>query len=229
VAINFLEFIRTWAPIFALLPQAFVLSRFLDARNRDYPLAIAYSAILFALTAIALLSRNPSQLSTVYLAFEAVMHLLLLALMLQLTSRTKALLGQSRQGNTLLWAITVVVTATAIWAYSSQPLAAQFTKVRQVISFWMVLINLYWWSLLLRQRGLDRRVLLLSAGIGLQMTGQVVSDGLFAMVRTRADMALLYGATLLVFLTHFASLIAWYVAFDPKNAKSRPAPSLTLA
>jgi hypothetical protein len=102
-------------------------------------------------------------------------------------------------------------------------------QTRQVVSFWMVLLNLYWWTLLLRKRQLDRRVLLLSAGIGLMMTGQVIGDGIASFSERKGWMSLL--ANLIMYGTHFACLYTWFSAFQPGYAEaSQPKkldPSLT--
>ncbi len=239
MAKTFLASLQQFAPILALLLQALVLSRFLASRNRNYPLAIVYSIILFLATALSILAanRDPWVLSIlpvlanfelVYSACDVMMHIILLGLMLQLIDQTHARLGMARERLGLLAGVSLLVTIAAVWYYSGPSLAVQFTKVRQVISFWMVLLNLYWWTLLVRQKNLDRRILLLSAGIGLQMTGQVISDGLLGMVTRRDDYALLITGLLIIFFTHFACLLSWYAAFDPKNAKQEE-PSLRMA
>jgi hypothetical protein len=156
------------------------------------------------------------------------MHVLLLVLMLQLLQQTYVELGIQKKRLPLLAGISVVVFfGTLYWVAEEKP-ATQFLRVRQTVRFWMVLLNLYWWTLLLRVKGVGRRILLLSTGIGLQMTGQVISDGIFSLV-TASDQAGLTALGLtIMFLTHFCSLGAWYMAFHPKNAKEK-GPSLGMA
>jgi hypothetical protein len=206
----------------ALVLQALVLSRFLDERNRNYPLAILFTAFLFALTGLSVVLRYapnavPTGVSfqTGYSFAELLMHLLLLALMLQLASQTLALLGQATGIVWLLAGISALV-GVAAYLYFDGPPAVVFVKVRQVVSFWMVLVNLYWWSLMIRTRKIDRRILLLSAGIGLLMTGQVVGDGVMAMANRRLWMYMI--ALPVMFLTHYACLYSWFRAFSVANA-----------
>jgi hypothetical protein len=212
-------------PVLALVFQALVLSRFLIPRNRDYPLAILFSLVLFVMTIVAIALRFAPNVVVFTIDFgvgysfaELLMHILLLALMLQLARQTLEAAKQPTGLIAVLAGVSALVAITAYVFFSSTAAASEvFVRVRQVVSFWMVLINLYWWSLLVRARKLDRRILLLSAGIGLMMTGQVIGDGLFAIAgRNRW----LYVASYLVmFLTHYACLYSWFRGFSTANVK----------
>jgi hypothetical protein len=226
VAKTFSDVLYQWAPMLALVLQALLLSRFLNARNRNYPLAIVYSILLFSLTSIAILWQSGVAWLKTTLppsvefqsGIEVLMHVVLLLLMLQLIHETHK---ERNVPTPRLWALAglsiVVFLATIYWVAGEQP-ATRFIRVRQVMSFFMVLLNLYWWTLLLGSKNVGRRILLLSAGIGLQMTGQVVSDGIFGIAGSRplSFSYLLAGAVM--YVAHFCSLGAWYEAFHTKNA-----------
>ncbi len=229
MAQNFYDVLSKFGPIVALLLQAVVLYRFLDRRNRNYPLAIVFTLVLFLLTLAGVFFEDirklfPPDSSTTFvrtflLAYSGAdlfMHLLLLGLMLQLTRTT---LKSLDLGTRIVIPLALISCLIGISAY--QYFGAELTKkillqTRQVVSFWMVLLNLYWWTLLLRKRKLDRRVLLLSAGIGLMMTGQVIGDGIQSMSESRIWISL--GAIVVMYSTHFACLYAWYNAFSPSYA-----------
>ncbi|GEM_PF-1127778 len=215
-----------FGPLLALLLQALVLSRFLNARNRDYPLAIVFSLVLFLLTIAAyffdtfreLLPRDANttfdqKFVLTYSAADLFMHVLLLALMLQLIRKTLRSLDLNSRIIIPLALISFLVAITAFNYYGGALNRKTLFQTRQVVSFWMVLLNLYWWTLLLRKRQLDRRVLLLSAGIGLMMTGQVIGDGIASIAGFRDWVAEL--ANLVMYGTHFACLYTWYSAFRP--------------
>lgn len=241
MAKTFLDLLTQYAPVLALLLQAFLLSRFLDGRNRNYPFAILYSVLLMGITMIAILWQSGAPWLIQFLpqdanarvlsGMEAVMHVVLLILMLQLINDTHKERGV---GLTRTWALAglaaLVCAITIYWVYWVEDLraGARFNRVRQVISFFMVLLNLYWWTLLLGSKKVSRRIMLLSTGIGLQMTGQVIGDGVLSFVTKPDDFILIILSNSIMFLTHFLSLGAWYEAFHPKNAP-HPSASLDMA
>ena len=232
MAQSFYEVLSKLGPLLALILQASVLYRFWDRRNRDYPLAIVFTLLLFLLTLSGYFFQDLRRLligsdSTSFVSFvrtfllaysvaDLFMHLLLLALMLQLT---RATLKSLELGTRILIPLALISGLIGISAYTyfgADLRKNTLLQTRQVVSFWMVLLNLYWWTLLLRKRRLDRRVLLLSAGIGMMMTGQVIGDGIMYLSTPKGFGSLL--AMLVIYSTHFACLYAWYNAFHPGNA-----------
>ena len=235
------EAVTKFGPVLALLFQAGVLSRFFNSRNRDYPLAILFSVVLFLLTLAAYifdrLNDALPEASTLagkkafifaYSSGDLFMHVLLVALMLQLIRKTLKSLELNTRVIYLLAALSVLISVSAYTWFGATFDVRVLLRTRQVVSFWMVLLNLYWWTLLLRRRQLDRRVLLLSAGIGLMMTGQVIGDGMVAFASQQPWISI--SAALIMYGTHFACLYTWYNAFNPSNALSpahNPEQSLT--
>jgi len=222
----FKEVLVNNGPVIALIFQASLLFRFLDRRNRDYPLAIVFSLVLLLLTAAAhwfdrilmFFPKDPGRVytTTLVLAYSAAdlfMHILLLALMLQLIWTTLKSLNLPTRIVFPLAAISVLIAVTAYNYFSDDTATPRLLQTRQIVSFWMVLLNLYWWTLLLRKRKLDRRVLLLSAGIGLMMTGQVIGDGMTSM--GKGNEYLLVLAIIIMYGAHFAALFTWFKAFSP--------------
>lgn len=238
MAKTFLDLLTQYGPVLALLLQAFLLSRFLDGRNRNYPLAILYSLLLFVLTTLAILWQNGvswivqalpnASIVQFQSALEILMHLVLLILMLQLIRQTQAERGEASHNTLLIGGIAILTFATTMYWVRSSPPVIQFNRVRQVMSFFMVLLNLYWWTLLLGSKKVSRRILLLSTGIGLQMTGQVIGDGILSFLKRPDQFLIIIAGLLVIFLTHFCSLAAWYEAFHPKNAP-QPSPQLNVA
>lgn len=228
MAKTFLDLLTQYAPVLAVILQAFLLSRFLDPRNRNYPLAILYSVLLLSLTTIAILWQNglawlirllPQDANTlVQSSMEAVMHVVLLILMLQLINDTHKERQLPLARTWILAGLAGLTIAITLYWVADMRAGARFNRVRQVISFFMVLLNLYWWTLLLGSKRVNRRIMLLSTGIGLQMTGQVIGDGVLSYVRRAEDYGTIILSLLIMFLTHFCSLGAWYEAFNPKNA-----------
>jgi len=160
------------------------------------------------------------------------MHVLLLALMLQLTSRS---LQSLKINPTIFYGMVIVsvaVVAGAAWYFLEQTAVFQlkFTNIRRYVSSYIVILNLVWWAFLIRTRKVDRRILLLSAGIGLQMTGQVINDSLLSIGLEQKSGGAIFnvlGGTI-GFFTHLLCLYTWLRAFSPANAKVAPAPAQNL-
>ena len=208
--------------------QALVLFRFSDRRNRNYPLAILFTLILFLLTVFAYTLRLRPDLipftvgfSDAYNLADLCTYILLLMLMHQLTHKTLEQLGEPTQMVLVLAGVSALIAVTAYLFFERDP-----TRTRQVVSFWMVLLNLFWWTLLLRKRKVERRVMLLSTGIGLMMTGQVIGDGL--LILNNRNIGYFIAAYMIMYLTHYACLYSWYSAFRPGPAETpaRATPAL---
>ncbi len=234
MAQSFLEGLGKFGPVLALLLQAAVISRFLDRRNRDYPLAILFLVGLFLLTLVGaalgfypqLITRssNPTDFLRNYSFADLAMHILLLGLMLQLLRKSLLSLQMETRIVFLLALVSVAVAVCAFYFFGADIKTSILLKTRQTVSAWMALLNLYWWTLLLRRRQLDRRILLLSAGIGLMMAGQVISDGVSTFYRDETAVKIL--GALVMYFTHFAALYTWFNAFSTSNALA-PKPALT--
>lgn len=215
-----------WGTTPAVLLQILLVARFIRKENRNYPIAIAYVVSLLVLTIGGIYIQIDKELLRLvnYLTFgEIFMHFLLLGLMLQLTYVTLSALALPIHRVWGLSVLSVVILVGSYFVFDATPGNRDvnlFVKIRQVFSFWMVLVNIHWWTLLLRRRILDRRILLLSAGIGLQMTGQVISDGLFALPDANSRPLLLILGVLIMFATHYASLYSWFIAFSSANANA---------
>lgn len=214
--------------------QLLVLSRFFDRRNRDFPLATFYSAVLPLITASVYLISSPyasaklsgqasQQYLLIYAGADLLMHILLLAIMLQLTGRSLRLLKMSPSVFYAMIGVSVLVLVGASWYFyndSKTLFQAKFSNIRRYVSVYLVILNLLWWGFLIRSKKFDRRILLLSAGIGLQMTGQVITDSLYSIgVELNKDGAIWMSLGVYIgFLTHFLCLYCWLRAFSPANA-----------
>jgi hypothetical protein len=231
LAQTFLDWLGQFGPYIAVLLQAVVISRYLDSRNRDYPLAIVFSVLLFLLTLTSIvvpgLSLMPARdFFRLYAMLDLAIHILLLILMLQLLRNTLRALDFPSSVTVYVAGLSFALALLSFlyFGFQSQSIYLQFFRTRQVVSFWLVLVNLYWWTLLLRRRQLDRRILLLSAGIGLLMTGQVMGDGITTVYRDHLLLRL-FGAVVM-YGSHFVYLYVWFNAFRPGHTVEAK-PSLT--
>jgi hypothetical protein len=218
-----LAWIGQFGPYLALLFQGVLLSRYFDSRNRDYPLAILFSFSLFFLTLTSIVVPGMHLMQArdffrLYAMLDLAIHILLLILMLQLLRKTLSALAYPPSVTVYLAVLsfTIALLAYLYFGFQAQSTFLHFFRTRQVVSFWLVLVNLYWWTLLLRRRQLDRRILLLSAGIGLLMTGQVMGDGISTLYTDNSPLRLL--GAIVMYGSHFSYLYVWLNAFRPGHA-----------
>lgn len=196
-------------------------------------MAAIYSLVLPLITASVYLINSPyanlklsrddiQQYLLIYAAADLVMHILLLAIMLQLTGRSSRLLNMGPFVFYTLIGVSVLVLSVASWFFLNDTTVLQirFSNIRRYVSVYLVILNLLWWSFLIRSKKFDRRILLLSAGIGLQMTGQVITDSLYSIgVELKKDGAIWMSLGVYIgFFTHFLCLYSWLRAFSPANA-----------
>lgn len=106
---------------------------------------------------------------------------------------------------------TVFVLGVSTWWYRNPNLISQWmTNVIRTLSFCAMLMNAVLWSILVRGRTVDRELLLISGGLGLQMAGGVIGHSL-RLWSTSAG--LLLAGNLIVITTHLLCLFVWWQAF----------------
>ncbi|MFN7544923.1 MAG: hypothetical protein ACK5TN_19255 [Acidobacteriota bacterium] len=231
MARTFFAWISQFGPYIALFFQGLLISRYFDSRNRDYPLATVFSFLLFFLTLTSIIVPQMHLMKTrdffrLYTMLDLIIHILLLIFMLQLLRETLSALACQSSVTVYLSVFSFAITVLSYYylGFQTQSAYLRFFRTRQVVSFWLVLVNLYWWTLLLRRRQLDRRILLLSAGIGLLMTGQVMGDGISTIYTDNASLQL-FGAVVM-YGSHCAYLYVWFNAFRPAHTfAAKPASS----
>jgi len=87
------------------------------------------------------------------------------------------------------------------------PLNRRMTLVSRDLNICAVILDLILWSLLLAARRPDRRLLLLSGGLGLQLTGAIMGESLRQLAR-----GLYLPGTLLEVTTGVLGLYIWWRA-----------------
>ena len=93
--------------------------------------------------------------------------------------------------------------------------------VTRNLSFGEEICNLVLWSLLLQRSEFDQQHLIVSAGIGIQVTGEVIGHTL----RLYSSPALIWVPDLLIFLCETLCLLVWVWAFrnNRPGASHKPA------
>jgi len=113
---------------------------------------------------------------------------------------------------------TAVLVALSVLVSSDPRLGVYMTKVARNLSFAAVLMNLLLWFSLIRVRERDRRLFLVSGGLGINMAGEAIGQSMLYL-----SPLLAFPANLVNVVSHLACLYIWWRAFRP----AAPAPART--
>jgi hypothetical protein len=136
----------------------------------------------------------------------------------------EALVGKPERNRIALGLLTfmVGVAVVSLILFHAPQLNRWMTPVSRNLSFGEEVLNLVLWSLLLQRNDFDSQFLIVSAGIGIQVTGEVVGHTL----RLYTTKSTIWIPSLLVTLSEFICLIVWIWAFSsiPGKTKALDAP-----
>ncbi len=194
---------------------------------RNYPFLLLYLAAgLVEEGAIMLvLSRTHDTASRTYAltywTSDMVLHALLIVLLLLLMR--EALRGRSGFDGTSLLIVTIVgiLAACALYLLFG-PLNAKGTSLSRDLSFCEEILNFVLWTILLRNRTRDIVLLLVSAGVGIQVTGEVIGHTLRLLTESPT---LVWLPTTIVLLCETGALLIWCKAFLVYGRREREAKS----
>jgi F0F1-type ATP synthase assembly protein I len=82
------------------------------------------------------------------------------------------------------------------------------TKLARNLSFCSVILNLALWAVLIKARHTDRRLLLISGGLGVQMAGKAIGHSL-----RQVSASTVLAGNLVYVLSHLACMYIWWQAF----------------
>jgi hypothetical protein len=147
----------------------------------------------------------------------AVTMLLLFLLMIAFTYQ--ALEGDPKRAIVSRWlglAVLAVIGVFLFVARGTIGTSVWFTSLIRTLNFAAALMNLVLWTALLRTGQRDKQFLLLSAGLGIKVTGEAIGHSIRLLLRLSGDWLLLPNIFLIA--THFLCLGVWYKALQIKPA-----------
>lgn len=115
-----------------------------------------------------------------------------------------------------LLAGTVAVIAATFLATPGPMRGIYMTKVARNLSFATVVLNLVLWFSLIRVRERDRRLFLVSGGLGLNMAGEAIGQSMFYLSES-----LVFPANLISIGSHLLCLVIWWHAFRRGESPAR--------
>ncbi len=210
-----------------------VVSSLLGGPWREYKTVFFYSALLVVGT-VADILMSPVGGTRPYLYYywtsEVLRQTGLYAVVISLVSHA---IPNNRLRSALIRLL--VVLAIIFWVgsfyiHESAKFSLWMSRVIRNLSFCSAIVNLSLWFTLIAAEKKDTRLLMVTGGLGLQMTGDAIGQSL----RQVSKMTTLSGDMVLV-LTHFLCLYIWWQAFQDKPVqvgrvlKSVPKPSLAVS
>ena len=197
------------APISALLRGAY----------RQYPFVFAYAAILLISTVAEMVVRivvGPVPLPVAYwhwywadeLILDILIFCVVIAFIDEAARHSKLKILERRW--LVLAAAAIFVTSAA--AHHTARLNRQMTLISRDLNICAVILDLMLWLLLLTARRPNRSLLLLSGGLGLQLTGAIMGEQLRNFSRS-----FLVPGTILEVGSGFLGLYIWWRALRPAS------------
>lgn len=208
--------------------QLLVVYYLLRGAYRKYPLLLLYSCVLLAATILewVVFFQEGGAASVVTRAYqrlywlnEAILRGLLFLLVITLTDR--AIKDSPKRFATMriLWG-GVALVVVASWAAWQGPFLSgrSWNIVARNLSFCAALLNLALWAALVRQRTKDIQLLLLSAGLGVEVTGQAIA---YSIREFTQNVFSVQFPNILGVATHLLCLFVWLMALrSPSPARS---------
>jgi hypothetical protein len=208
--------------------ELLILNGLIKGSYRKYPVLFTYVLILFFTGIIDAtlyfeIGLWTGSARTVFWVNDSIRQVFLFVFVLSLVYQAMAS-GPGRAAVQRLLIIGSLILAIISYygMHDARP-SAWMTSVIRNMSFCAAIVNLGLWAALLRQKRRDSQILLLSGGLGLQMTGEAIGHSfrnLWQISRTYA----VAGNVILV-LAHLLCLLAWWQAFRSSRS-STPAKSV---
>lgn len=105
-----------------------------------------------------------------------------------------------------------LLCAVAVWQAYTPDRSSWMTGVLRNISFGAAIINFLLWSALLASRDRDRRLLAVSGGLGLQMTGEAIGHSIRQLAIAGQTRWLATTGNFILLIAHLLCLFVWWQA-----------------
>jgi len=213
----------------ALILQVFVLNAMLRTGTRRYWLLLLYVISLFLSTAVLMLSLSgPAGWSRSAFRFfwvsevvqQALVYCTIISFIHQRLSAEQTRAPVTRW--LIVGAATVLLSILAI--HKTDGMSAWMTPASRDLSFVATILNLILWTVLLRDPRRNQRLLMVSGGLGVQLAGSAIGQGLRVLWEVSRVFATL--GNVVISATYLLSLYIIYRAFaHPESPQKESALS----
>jgi len=199
-----------------------VISALVRGSYRQYPFVFAYALTLFVSTVIELAVKTaPTSVvrdsyKYYYWADEVILDVLVFCVVIAFID--EAARHSKHKAIERHWLImaAALICAGSFTTHHGLRLNRQMTLVSRDLNICAVILDLILWSLLAAARRPNRRLMLLSGGLGLQLTGAIMGEQL-----RHWSLSLFLTGSLLEVTTGFLGLYIWWRALRPVRAPER--------
>lgn len=195
-----------------------VISALVRGSYRQYPFVFAYSLALLVSTVLEIgLQAAPKPVKDGYYWIdEVILDVLVFCVVIAFIDAAAHNSRQKPIKREWLILAAVLIFAASVTIHRSPHLNRQMTLVSRDLNICAVILDLILWSLLAAARRPNRRLMLLSGGLGLQLTGAIMGAQL-----RHLSLSLFLTGSLLEVATGFLGLYIWWRALRPAPAAER--------
>jgi hypothetical protein len=205
------------AGVAGTLLQVLVVSALLRGQWRQFRILFCYCLVLVVTSAVeaeAFLSRDFSaRTAGLYWIFDSVRQTLLYLMVISLVHRASETSTSRATVQRLLVGGTIVFVMVSLPFTFDANFKTWMTVFGRNLGFLAVVLNLMLWAALIRNGRADRRLLMISGGLGIQMAGKAIGHSL----RYLSESLTTTGNVILV-ASHLFCMYLWWRAFsEPKT------------
>lgn len=214
-----------WVIFFASLAlQVYVIALLRRGAYKDYPFVLAYLLVLL-LTSIAdaaaladIITLSKTEQRYFYYRDEAARQFLLFIVVVSLIEYAMKNSPYRWRVRTILGAMAVLAVGVSLTVHSgAQTFTLWMTEVTRDLSFGSVALTLLLWSMLISWPRKDRRLLMVTGGLGLQFTAEAIGQSLRQLSQHNHSILLI--GNLLMSIAHLLRLYVWWEAFRSPEIK----------
>jgi hypothetical protein len=195
-----------------------VISALVRGSYREYPFVFAYALSLLASTVIEIgLQAAPQKIREGYYWIdEVVLAVLVFCVVIAFIDEASRHSKQKMIERHWLVLAAALIFAVSYAIHRGSNFNLQMTLISRDLNICAVILDLILWSLLVTARRPNRRLMLLSGGLGLQLTGAIMGEQLRQFSRN-----LFVTGTLLEVTTGLLCLYIWWRALRTQTARAR--------
>jgi hypothetical protein len=206
--------------------EILVIVALLRGGYRRYPVVFSYLLVDFVTTLVgipinaqSLLSRDPAirhRAVEVNWVNEGILQVLIFATVLSLIDLAISSFGWRRVMRAGLAAAAFLFAGISLWIHYRPlpvPVGVWMTLWTLDLSVCATILDLALWMILIASRKSDRRLLLISGGLGMQFTGEAIGGAILKMSIPHRSLALALTGAAITMAANLLCLYVWWQAF----------------
>jgi hypothetical protein len=217
-------------PFLVVVLQLVLIGSLFRGPYRQYLALLAYSIVYIGVVVVegltvTSLGVRSTVYRNVYWTGELILDFLLFLMVITMTN--KALEGSPLHGATtrMLWGVVAVAILVPFVVFHPLFTSLWFMHATQLLSLGAAVLNLLLWTALLGRRNRDPQLLLVSAGLGVAVTGVAIAYGFFQFLSA----GLQWLAEQFRGVTQVGSLLVWCWAFRSARKETPAARVVAVA